>query len=265
MKTFFSRLTQLSVIFSAFASIFVSAEAQLTSLKVESDVVYFTTAEAKSGTRPSCMASENSELWSLSLTTATGKAIYPLLVAASTDRRPITVHSANDCSDAEGFERVAGIELGQQALSSFAGGQGKAIYLFKADGVTKVGRFVAPFQDRSDQFSYLPIEGVNYSTRLHVYQPNKGISQVYFKAANCTGTPYFTQPSRVGRNRYINSGKFFKSGDEAEGKGYQSSYRYANSRISCNNSGNSTTVTYPLDFSQGDDLCGEHLCVLREE
>lgn len=92
------------------------AEGNLTSLKVDSDVVYFSTNEEKPTTSPSCMQAENNNKWSISLNTATGKAIYALLVTASADNRKITVESANDCADYAGFERAKSAELGNEAI-----------------------------------------------------------------------------------------------------------------------------------------------------
>jgi hypothetical protein len=93
-------------------STFTFGDGNLTSLKVDSDIVYFSTDEEKIATSPSCMATENSDKWSLSLNTATGKAIYALLITVSADNRKITVESAGDCSDITSFERAKSVELG---------------------------------------------------------------------------------------------------------------------------------------------------------
>lgn len=87
------------------------AHANITSIKVEQDVAYFSISTAKTKASPSCMLAANSQLWSLSLTTATGKASYVLLVAAVADKQVIAVTSANDCSDATGFERAQSIKV----------------------------------------------------------------------------------------------------------------------------------------------------------
>ena len=93
----------------------VAAQAKLTSLKVQEDVVYFAIEGEKTEASPSCMAAENSSKWTLSLNSASGKAMYALLVTASADDRAITVTTSNDCGDVIGYERAIAIELGAMA------------------------------------------------------------------------------------------------------------------------------------------------------
>lgn len=99
----------------------VQAEGEITSLKIDSDTVYFSTSQVKTGTLPACVAAENTDKWTLSLNSVTGKATYALLVAAVTQNRNISVVSGNDCADKAGFERAQSVELGvaAQQLTSY--------------------------------------------------------------------------------------------------------------------------------------------------
>jgi hypothetical protein len=92
-------------------SLQVYAEGTITSLKIDSEIVYFSTSQGKTGTPPICMAAENADKWTISLNTASGKATYALLVAAVTQNRNISVVSGNDCADQTGFERAQSIAL----------------------------------------------------------------------------------------------------------------------------------------------------------
>ena len=101
----------------------VMAANTLTSLKVQNDIVYFATEGTKTETSPSCMAAENSSKWTLSLNSASGKAMYALLVTASADSREVTVETANDCADQLGYERAASIEIGKAEMKTSGGSE----------------------------------------------------------------------------------------------------------------------------------------------
>ncbi|GLX78738.1 hypothetical protein tinsulaeT_20780 [Thalassotalea insulae] len=255
-------MKKLVILGLSVVSLATVAEGNLTKLKVAADVVYFATDEVKQHGLPACVASASEQEWAVSLNTATGKAMYSLLVTASASNRKITVTSANDCADAVGFERAHSVELGEVNSSD---DYAKSVYLYKADGVTKVGRFVSLYQDHADEFWYLPINNDVLSTSLQRYTPDGGNSSLYFKLLNCGGDGYADRASQVGRNKYRYGGKFYTSMPTSDGKGFQSKYEYRNGVLSCVNSANSSMITYPLDLTLGDPLCGENLCVLKEE
>lgn len=235
------------------------AEGLLTSLKVKNDIVYFSTDEAKTTQSPACMATENSNKWAMSLNTATGRAVYALLVTANADNRKVSVESANDCIDVGDFERAAGLEISPL----IAGNQtnANALYLYKADGITKAGRFVEKFESRRttpvNRFWYLANDN---PTTLQLYTPNAGQTTVYFKSSDCTGEAYTTKAGE-GRNIFINEGKFFTRG-EPDGTGMRSRLFYDGTCTqTTSGSGN---LLYKLDFTYRNPLCGEHVCILKE-
>lgn len=81
----------------------------LTSLKVDSGLVYFSTDDEKSVASPSCVALDNSDKWTMSLNTETGKAAYAILITATAKNSKVTIESANDCADEIGFERAKSV------------------------------------------------------------------------------------------------------------------------------------------------------------
>lgn len=82
------------------------ANGELQSLKVDGNIVLFSLSGGKEMTSPDCVQSGNENLWSLSLDSASGKAMYSLLVAASAGENTITPSSALDCEAINGVERV---------------------------------------------------------------------------------------------------------------------------------------------------------------
>ena len=68
-----------SLILSAvFLSQTVFANGDLTHLKVDENVVSFAVSNGKSHTSPSCMLQGNSDKWTISLVSPSGKTIYAL-------------------------------------------------------------------------------------------------------------------------------------------------------------------------------------------
>lgn len=95
----------------ALSSLNCHASGAISSLKVDSDVVYFSTSEAKNTASPACMNNDNAAEWTLSLNTATGKAAYSLLVTALASNRNVSIESAGDCDAAANFERAKGVSI----------------------------------------------------------------------------------------------------------------------------------------------------------
>jgi hypothetical protein len=222
---------------------------------VKEDIVYFSTDETKVETSPSCMAAENSDKWSLSLNTPSGKAIYALLVTASADNRKVTVESASDCADMTSFERAISVELSSES-SNFSAGS-KSLYLYKADGVTKAGRIVSALQ--LNQFWYLPLNSSN-ETSLQHYVPNTGTS-LYFQSTNCSGEAFTHSSSLKSRQPFYLAGRFFQALPSEIGRGMNSQL---NNNGSCSAKTPNGNNYYKLDFSYHDPLCGDNICLVKE-
>ncbi|WP_448566728.1 hypothetical protein [Thalassotalea ganghwensis] len=228
--------------------------ANLTSLKVKDDIVYFTTDEQRTNV-PSCMATDNASSWTVSLNTPTGNAIYALLVTASADKRQVTVEGAEDCGDVIGYERAASVELMQGNASN---GNSQSYYLYKADGVTKVGEIyqVIDFEN----LLYVPTSSPQGSQVVQ-YTQDPGTSELYFATSGCRGTAFAGLPNITGRHKDINDGAFFKSSEEIARTGVYSRLLGSGK---CSNFSSSAMKAYSLDFSYEDPLCGSNVCVIKK-
>lgn len=233
-----------------------AADGTLTSLKVDSDVVYFSTNETKANSSPGCMVADNGEQWSVSLNSETGRAIYGLLVTATAVNRNITVQSANDCADVEGFERAQSITLGIVANTATGSGQ---FYLYQGDGTTKLGP-VAKFIDE-DSFYYLASANDRSLKLLDNPSYDQSNNTIYFDKDNCQGTAWASSPGWFFVWKSFNDGKFARSSTTYTNQ-------YANTRLSSN--GHCAFVygmtrRYSLDLNALHPVCGEAPCQIREE
>lgn len=87
------------------------AASKINFMKVDSDMVFFSTEGGKSGSRPSCAVSSTNNQWAVSLKTESGRGIYSLLVMAMASKLYINIESAQDCGDFEGVERPKSVSL----------------------------------------------------------------------------------------------------------------------------------------------------------
>ena len=231
------------------------AAGSLTSLSVSDDIAYFATSEAKLASSPSCMDAENSDKWTVSLNSSTGKAIYALLVTAMAEGRNVNVTTSNDCGDTLGFERAQEVEV--LAASSAITTGVSDLYLYKSDGVTKIGKIVDVLT--SERFLYLPENTLGLKT-LPEYRPHSGTSAIYFKTSNCTGNTYTSTPNFAGKNDLYSNTSFFKSGSTQAATGY-SSILNGNG---CQGNTNASKKLYELDFSYEDPTCGQQYCLINK-
>jgi hypothetical protein len=82
-------------------------------LEVDGDTVFFSTSGGKSHSLPSCVATDNSALWTLSLTSDSGRAMYSLVLTAMAkgDELAIDVVSQGNCTLIDGYEQAANVSL----------------------------------------------------------------------------------------------------------------------------------------------------------
>ena len=83
----------------------------ITSLKVENNIVYFTTAESKQHSLPGCVGAEQQQIWSLLKDGSGGKTSYNLLLLAASMNIAVAVESAGDCAASAGIEQARSITL----------------------------------------------------------------------------------------------------------------------------------------------------------
>jgi hypothetical protein len=226
-------------------------------LEVSNDVVYFTTTEAKADVSPACMAPENITQWALSLNTETGKAAYALLVTASAANRTINVETAYDCADSDGFERAASVSLNAPIASPL---DTKQLYLYKGDGVTNLGRIVDIY--RGNQFFFFT---ENDNTALSSYIKPVSNYTIYFTAQDCTGTAAVQGAGKVFTHPILNVGKFIQSSPSGVNHLISKVSQLSSLGVCTNNENPTNSYLNILDLAYEDPLCGNNICVFKDE
>ena len=99
----------IALLCSAFSATSFAGSA-LSEIKISDDILYFSTRDNQS-VNASCILPANSGIWAVSMNSATGKNAYLALMTAASTGQKVTVTSANDCSDADGYERPASVAI----------------------------------------------------------------------------------------------------------------------------------------------------------
>lgn len=221
-------------------------------LEVEDDVVLFSISDSKSGTSPSCVSVGKEDLWSVSLASDSGRAIYSLMLTsmASTEVG-LTVESAGDCGVVEGIERAKKVTLEANIVD---GGKG-SYALYKGDG-TRIGEIMTflsntevLYQDENDPT--LPASYDSSGERTHLYYSESG----------CQGEPYILSTGTYYTYSLLN-GRYFKN------KSYHTdvsvlSWKRSYAPFECFEV-EQTRNLYDLEYTE-HDLCGEYACVIKQE
>jgi hypothetical protein len=253
----------LPVLFAAifYSGCAIASDNKITNIKVDGDTVHFSTSQAKVHTLPNCVATGNAQQWTLSLTSAAGKASYTLLVAAMADNRSISVTSANDCADSTGYERAQSIEVGDTIANTTRGRSGH-FSLYKWDGVTKIGTILNFDKDRAE-YQVLRQNGDN---KLDFLVPDHDTRHMdlYFSDENCTqviGSFYPTGRFFYYNGFYKNS-QFFSAHNPPTTKyvGYVGSINGQCRPYKTNRS------VYPMVPSVNTHpVCGKGMCQIKAE
>jgi hypothetical protein len=240
-------------------------------LEVDGDTVYFSTSGGKSHTLPSCVTPAKSDLWSVSLASDSGRAMYSLILTAMAkgSEMGLSIVSENHCGHVSDVEQAAKINLvAQQSPSNqsqTSGNSGKTIGMYKSDGVTRVGTVVGPvvLSNRSfhDAWHYIdsePSKGFKtYYARLETW------GSAYYTEQNCIGEVYFDYKMDVPKALKIMDGKYYQRVSEQELFTAMSQAYYSGNEKVCvdyNVQKNSYRYTPTID-----ELCGESLCVIKED
>ncbi|MGV2871283.1 hypothetical protein [Colwellia sp. E150_009] len=99
-----------ATIFSA--SISANASSKVKYLSVKNDFVYFMLEQAKEHSLPSCVATENSQLWVFELAEKDADQKLTLLTTAYASNLSISVESANACTNTTTIEKPEAINIG---------------------------------------------------------------------------------------------------------------------------------------------------------
>jgi hypothetical protein len=198
-------------IFVLFLMIFlmkVNAQ-QINFLNVEGSNVYFSTTTSKAASAPSCAIADTNEQYAVSLATENGRAVYSLLIMAMASGQAIDVQSAGDCADVTGLERANSVSITPVIKSA---GEGKSLYLYQGDGITKLGRVVSAL----DQDSILYLHNDD-KTQLRLYEKEITVKPytVYFTGENCTGTAFSNRANFTFYNEHYNNGKTYHAGSSS--------------------------------------------------
>lgn len=165
----------------------VNAAGSVDFLEVDNDVVLFTTTEAKTGTRPACMSMDNDALWSVSLTSESGRAMYSLILTAMAKGESVglAIESAGDCANADGIERASKVSL-TSASSGVSSSSAKSVGVYKGDGVTRLGTLLHMQSPSTWYYANAELSPVP----LTVINANNANTTVRFTGEDCTGTAF---------------------------------------------------------------------------
>ncbi|AIY67414.1 hypothetical protein [Pseudoalteromonas piratica] len=247
-----------------FAPIIAQANAKISYLNVDGNNVHFTLAADKTHTIPSCAIAETNQHYGVSLLTEAGRAMYSLLITAMSSKQAVSVVSGNDCNDVAGVERAQSISLMPDV--SAAGGSAKAMYLYKSDGVTKLGRIYN--SENINHFYYFPLDD---NTKLREYRNTiwtiyySPQHQLYFSETECQGAA-LVQYHGANTPRYVkNIG--YNDGNLLSATGSSSYYNFKSIK---NNSGECVSYNYPnqratIATPHQDPICGNGPCIFKEE
>ncbi|MCV2884652.1 hypothetical protein OE749_08085 [Aestuariibacter sp. AA17] len=219
-------------------------------LKVDGNTVYFSSSTAKASTSPACVAPENSDYWTTSLTSESGRAMYSLLVTALAKETQFDVISANDCADADGFERAQSINL---LLGEVSSNKGDGIGVYQADGVTRVGTLLYVDQETSDWY---------YADNIASDKPKRisrsGIYEVaiFYSGLNCTGSAY-TSASQSRVKSTSEPWVYSRSGSKGN-----YSYRSV-SNGSCLSYNQAYSGSFYRLTKTSNGVCGQGVCLLK--
>ena len=240
------------------AALFMSANAMASSkvdfIEVQGDNVIFTTQAEKTGARPSCVAQEHVDKWSVSLKTASGRALYSMLATSLAGRLNVTVTSANDCSDVEGVERASSIAVMPNVTVSNSG----VLALFKGDGETKVGNIVGTV---NGGLQYAPLENPYFLKNYA--NPVREFSTLYYTQDNCQGDAYSYETGATIYDLSLNGGRFYKTSKSKGGAAIRSRLVTNAECIAFVSTMNN--ISRIEDTNYVDPLCGESPCQIKAD
>jgi len=236
-----------------FACFHISAASKVDYISVDGNIVYFTTTEGKTTASPTCVVNEKQDLWTISLLTSNGRALYSLLATALAGDLAVTVRSAQNCGDTPGIERAKSIAASPRNTTSVGD---KYFYLYKGDGTTQLGRIISV---ENASVAYLSL-GDN--TQFQYYRKNAGVPALSYSQLDCQGTAYVRSPNSLFAHSLMNNGHYMKSANISNSRRILSSRYISPEKDSCWNMDNYLDV-YDLDLNYEDKVCGTKPCVIK--
>lgn len=166
-----------------------ASQAKLASVDLRDDHVMFALQSPKTHAIPSCAANATGtkEMWTFSINDAQGRAMYSMLMTAVAKQQAVKVTSGQTCF--QQVELASGLSLVVSESTEPAGGTGNHLYLYKGDGVTKLGVFAGV---HGTAIQYLPLSG---HAVVRYYRPEE--VNGYYDNPQCHGNKYvfFTVPA----------------------------------------------------------------------
>ncbi len=243
--------------FSAAISGLSQAAGTIDFLEVDNDVVLFSTTDTKTSS-PACVTSEYSDLWSVSLASDSGRAIYSLILTsmAKGDGVALNIESGQNCADRDGVERAAKVNLVTQAFSEQGSNPRVGVYAGDHD---RLGTLLTIEGTR--YWVYMSGSGPTSRTLTHdQYFNGHSNKPVYFTGANCSGDPW-AEYWGTNRNESFNSGRFYRVNGPTQSIEINS---YLDGYGMCIE-GSETKVLRNTWTEVEHSLCGPRLCYLKED
>jgi hypothetical protein len=244
------------------ASLRLNAAGTVDFLEVNNDLVLFSTTEIKATASPACVTSDNADLWSVSLATKAGSAIYSMILTAMANGESmgLVVQSANDCNVRDGIERADTVRTFFQHSAKSAGGY--SIGLYKFGGLERIGTFIK--MDRST-IHYMDQKG-GIGHKMPRYDV-KSYARVkfYFSDINCQGTVWTSLGSRVPLFSDYRADHTFFTAKIAH---TYTSYQSHTTKKQCINEKGRPLYLYEIDATAPTPvhaLCGEGPCIVKED
>lgn len=240
----------------SFFSLPLLAAGKLNYLNVDGDTVYFSTDELKTHSLPACVNSENDALYSLSLSSHSGRAIYALLMTAMASTQAISVTSAQACNHVEGVESARRVEVIPDMPEQTASNSG--LFVYKGDGTTKVGPVVNVPGTDSIIFWWAEAKKM---LSMNLSRPFYGIAPqtIFFAEPNCSGEAYGNNSSTYAAvyNPFFNNGRAY----ELYEPGNKQTSSYLNTEGTCIANVRSKNVSKLNPTTT--EVCGEYPCILK--
>ena len=224
-------------------------------LEIENDVVLFSTSDSKTST-PACVDAASSDLWSVSLSSDSGRAMYSMILTAMAKpgELGLQVQTADDCAVSAGVERAGNVQMVSSAQGGSSSG-GKSVGLYKSDGVTRVGTVIK--MGSTSAWYYVTDE---LTREVQYYFIIDTDDYMYYDAPNCEGNMYYAHDRGLRSYNYL-GGQYYETSSTEESYNMQSQLK-ANGTCQTANFGprdgyRVTKTEHPV--------CGNFPCYVKED
>lgn len=249
--------------FSAAISGLSQAAGTIDFLEVDNDVVLFSTTDTKTSS-PACVTSEYSDLWSVSLASDSGRAIYSLILTsmAKGDGVALNIESGQNCADRNGVERAAKVNLVSTAVQNTES-SGVKLGVYNGDGSKRLGTLFAIHDNGTWQY-FDPAEptGLKY-----LQNAGNGRTGYFFSEENCQGSVYapLHGVSTPHYNPSYQNGQYFKSNGSVSPTQIKSQLNTVGECTATSVAAHRLNYYLQLGEPQTKEPCGSQACFLKEE